>query len=269
MDMEQILILKGPRVVSDQGTGVKKFSVFRKEMARHASIEAVTGSLFAPGEYWIRGYRHLGQTRNEAPYSHGFYSTLNFAKTYQLEFLAGGPFTPEMPDEEVIIINEEAVKVFGFGTPEEAINQKLLSGDDRPERIVGVVKNFHWHSLRDGHHPYFIGLYEGRLTETISIRLNTRDLNNTLAHIKATFEELFPGNPFDYHFADAAFDRQYDQERQFGQLFFFFSVLAIFIGSESGRYLGLELPTLSSYYPGSISASSSSQWSSVCPSSGW
>jgi len=229
MDLEKILILEGPRVVSDREKAVESFRVFREELARHASIEAVSGSLFAPGNFWTGGYRLPGQPISEAPYSQGFYTTLNFENTYQLEFLAGGPFSSQMQDEKVVIINEEVVKALGFDSPEEAINQKLVNVN-RSENIVGVVKNFHWHSLRDRHRPYIISLYENRLTETISIRLNTQDITNTLAHIKTTFDELFPGNPFDYHFADAAFDSQYDAERQFGKLFFFFSVLAIFIG---------------------------------------
>ncbi len=231
VDMEKILVIKGPRVVPDKKKGLENFKVFRTEMARHANIEAVTGSLFTPGDFWTRPYRQPGVPGNEAAYSRTFYTTLNFAETYDLEFVAGGPFTREMPDEKVVIINEAAVAAFGFESAEQSINQKLAGkSGGRNERIVGVVKNFHWHSLREAHEPYVIGLYENNLTEHVSIRLNTSDLSNTLTDLRDSFEKFFPGNPFDYYFADSAFNKQYQSEQKFSQLFLFFSILAIFIG---------------------------------------
>lgn len=231
VDMEKILVLKGPRVVPDKEKGLENFKVFRTEMARHANIEAVTGSLFTPGDFWTWAYRQPEASNEEAPYARTFYTTLNFAETYGLEFIAGGPFTREMPDEEVVIINEAAVEALGFESPEQSVNQKLVGElQTRNERIVGVVKNFHWHALREAHEPYVISLYENRLTEHISIRLNTSDLSNTLADLRTGFEEFFPGNPFDYYFADAAFNEQYQSEQKFSELFLFFSILAIFIG---------------------------------------
>lgn len=231
VDMERILVLKGPRVVQNAERGIENFRIFRTEMAKHANVEAVSGSLFSPGDFWASSYRKVGAPPGETAYSRGFYTTLNFENTYGLEFLAGGSFTGQMPDEKSIIINEEAVKAFGFESPQQAVNTKLVGeSNKREEKIVGVVKNFHWHSLREGHEPYVISLYENRLTENISVRLNTSDISNTLADLRSGFEKFFPGNPFDYYFADAAFNEQYRSEKKFSQLFFFFSILAIFIG---------------------------------------
>ena len=230
LDLEKILILKGPRVVTNQESGIAKFKVFRDEMARHHSIAAVTGSLFVSGEFWNGGYRRLGTPESDTPHSRGFYTTLNFAETYGLDFIAGGPFTEDMSDERVLIINEAAVSTFGFKSPEDAIHQKLIGEDgDRTEMIVGVVKNFHWHSLHEGFKPYVISLYENRLTEHISIKVNTSDLVETVKLIEAGFHEFFPGNPFEFYFADEAFNRKYHAEDQFKNILLSFSVLAIII----------------------------------------
>jgi putative ABC transport system permease protein len=42
---------------------------------------------------------------------------------------------------------------------------------------------------------------------------------------------VFAGNPFDYFFLDTFFNRQYKNDQQFGQVFGFFALLAIFVAS--------------------------------------
>ncbi len=53
----------------------------------------------------------------------------------------------------------------------------------------------------------------------------------TLAYAKEKYSQVFPGNPFDYFFLDTFFNRQYKGDQQFGQVFGFFSMLAIFVAS--------------------------------------
>lgn len=231
-DFEKILLINGPRVIPSNEIGMRQFSVFRDEMTKHSAIHAVAGSLVRPGQFWTGGKRRdLNTPPSEAPHCRGFYVTRNFEETYDLQFLAGGPFTEIMPDESMIILNESAMKLYGFDSPEQAINQKLFDdGDEKFETIVGVVKDFHWHSLHEDHVGYILSLYEGRMTENISIRLNTSDAAETIVFIEDGFRKFFPGNPFEYSFADRAFDQQYKSEQEFSELFFFFSALAIFIG---------------------------------------
>ena len=230
IDLNKILILNGPRVVDDREKAIAKFQTFRDELAKHSSVKAVTCSLCVPGQFLSGAKGLLGKPTNEAPISRGFYVTLNFENTYDLEFLAGEPFDETMPDEKMSIINEAALSALGFEAPEDAIDQKLTGEDGiGDETIVGVVKNFHWHSLHEGHMPYIINLYENRLTENLSIKLNTTTLPKTLKHIEATFKEFFPGNPFDYHFADTAFNNEYKAEDQFRKIFLCFTILAILI----------------------------------------
>lgn len=231
-NLETILLVKGPRVIESHEKGMQTFSVFREEMAKHHAIEAVAGSLCIPGDFWESGKRrNLNIPSSEAPSSRGFYVTQGFAKTYGFEFLAGGPFTKAMKDEESVIVNASALATYGFKSPEEAINKKLFDdGDGITQTIVGVVKNFHWHSLHEDHKPYVLSVYKARMTEKISIRINTDNPIETLDYIATSFNKFFPGNPFEYSFANDTFYEQYKAEQQFGKLFFFFSALAMLIG---------------------------------------
>lgn len=47
--------------------------------------------------------------------------------------------------------------------------------------------------------------------------------------MRAAFNSFFPDQPFDYFFADDAFNRQYQSEVQFGKIFFSFTTLAVVI----------------------------------------
>jgi putative ABC transport system permease protein len=130
--------------------------------------------------------------------------------------------------EEVAIINESAIQAFGFDSPENAIQQKLVIGD-RERTIVGVVENFHWHSLKEYHVPYVISLTNVRLNPYISLRMNMSDIAGSLAQVESKFHSFYPDQPFEYFFADDNFNKQYQSEVQFGKIFFSFATLAIFI----------------------------------------
>ncbi len=226
MNLEQILILRGPQVNIDT---VNHYAAFFNELRNHHSISSASGSLMVPGQYWILPYHKLGQSPSDIPHTRGFFASLDFDKTYSLQMMAGQGFTKDMMDHEAVIINEAAVQAFGFSTPEDALSQKLKIGS-RARTIVGVVKNFHWHSLAEDHKPYVIDLYEKNAHPYLSIRVNTSNLKETLQYVESTFQTHFPANPFEYFFASESFNRQYSAEQQFGKLFLSFSALAIFIG---------------------------------------
>jgi putative ABC transport system permease protein len=229
MDIEKIMVLKGPEV--DLGANSQStFQAFKNEVTGHHSISAVAGSVLIPGQVnntSAGDLRKLGEPASAAPYGRGIYVGLDFPETYGFEFIAGSSFTPDMSDEEFVIINEEAVRAYGLGSPENAIQEQLI-GEEGVYRIIGVVKNFHWHSLRDAHTPYLF-FFEGDAHSYISFKINLSNIPESLAHIETTYRSFFPNNPFDYFFLENEFNQQYQSDMQFGNLFFAFTILAIFI----------------------------------------
>jgi len=170
----------------------------------------------------------LGDPVSAVPYSRSIFVGPDFSKTYGLRFISGGPFISGMNEEEVVIINESAVQAFGFDSPADAVDQQLVIGDQQ-RTIVGVVANFNWHSLKESHVPYVIGLTNMTMTPYISIRMNTSDMAMSLSQIESKFHSFYPDLPFDYFFAQEAFNNQYQAEVQFGKIFLSFSSLAIII----------------------------------------
>lgn len=92
-------------------------------------------------------------------------------------------------EEVVVVINEEAVRTFELGSAENAIHENRYYKNDT-FRIVGVVKNFHWHSLVDAHTPYLFEFYND-CRMYFSFRMNLSNIPESLAHIESTYNAFF------------------------------------------------------------------------------
>jgi putative ABC transport system permease protein len=226
MELEKIVVLRTQQTAVDSVVVRSNFNSFSNAVRDLHVISAITSSTVVPGQFGVNSYRRFGQSENSIPYTRSIFAGLGFSETYGLKFIAGTSFTEDM--QEVVIINASAIHAFGFDSPENAIQQKLVIGNEE-RTIVGVVENFNWHSLKEPHVPYVIGLTDVRQNPYLSVRMSTSDITRSLAQVKSTFRSFYPDQPFEYFFADDAFNRQYQSEVQFGKIFFSFAALAIFI----------------------------------------
>jgi putative ABC transport system permease protein len=64
---------------------------------------------------------------------------------------------------------------------------------------------------------------------TITLNVSTENLTEALAFAENKWEELFPGNPFDYFFLDTYFNRHYQAEERIGKMFTAFTILGVII----------------------------------------
>ena len=127
-----------------------------------------------------------------------------------------------------MIINEEAVKRFGWDDP---IGKKVIQtfGELRIYyTVIGVVKDFHFSSLRNPIHPLKIFLGTGS-SPLISIKIQSQDIPGSLKFIEQAWNRFNPNFPFEYFFYDSVFEQRYMAEQNLRTLFGHFSFLAIFI----------------------------------------
>lgn len=247
MDMEKIMVLKGPKIFHKEpkitdGTNMDQirafqeyshstFKAFKEQVGTHSSILGITGSNSLPGKINYKSepnIRKFGDSEDKGNYGRIVLAGLDFLETYGLELIAGNPFSEDMTEEKFVIINEEAVKNFGFSSPQAAIEEKIVS-DGPIMTILGVVKNFHWDSLKDPHVPYLFSYAEWG-APYFSFKINMSNIPETLEHIETSYNSFYPGNPFEHFFLEDDFNQQYNKEVQFGHLFSAFTILAILIG---------------------------------------
>jgi hypothetical protein len=147
-------------------------------------------------------------------------------ETLGIELVEGRSFSKEFPTDEEsgFIINEELVKVMGV---ESAENIRFGFGE-MDGQVIGVVKNFHFLSLKRNIEPLVI-LLNPRAVNYIMVRLASPSIPSSLAFIKETWERLAPNFPFEYRFLSEDFAVRYRSEMRMGDILKYFAGLAIFI----------------------------------------
>lgn len=90
----------------------------------------------------------------------------DFAQTLGVQTIAGRVFSPQFTADSntSFVINEEAVKQFGFPSAQAAVGKWLamdVEGEQYRFNIVGVVKSFHFNDLHQSIQPYAFRLSAG------------------------------------------------------------------------------------------------------------
>lgn len=155
----------------------------------------------------------------------------DYINTLGMQVIKGRNFSREFgSDSSAIIINETTAKVLGF---EDPIGKKIYTTDGNVHptslsyTIIGVVKNFHFESLRQGIGPLCFRL--GNSSWTAAFKVATTDIKSLVRTVEDKWKTMAPGYPFSYQFLDDAFDNMYRQEQRIGKIAIVFAVLAIFI----------------------------------------
>ena len=233
INLEQILTVNAPRVLPEGTDGAEAVSTFTQELNRLSVVRQTATSGTVPGKgfnFYTSNIRKATADPSANINGVGTVIDTSFAELYGMELLAGNGFenetTPAEGEPQPIIINETAVQSLGFDTPKEAINQDISIGD-QPNRIVGVFKDFSWSSAHNPRESVIFIMNQGN--DQISIKVGTDNLPGTIAAVEQLYQQLFPGNPFQYAFADETFDAQYREDQQFAKLISVFTVLAIII----------------------------------------
>jgi len=159
-----------------------------------------------------------------------YFVDYNYIPLYKIKLVAGRIFSPDFGTDtaQAMILNESAVKLFGYLKPEDAIGKKYSQWGSEG-KIIGVIKDFHFKSLQSKIEPLSMRYGQGNGGGLVSVKIEGQHINTALQAIERKWHEIIPSRPFEYFFADEFFDRQYRAENRFGGLFLNFAVLAIFI----------------------------------------
>ncbi len=158
-----------------------------------------------------------------------YFVDFDFIPQYDMKMVAGRSFSRDFMSDttQAMVVNEAAVKLFGYTNPNQIIGRKFDQWG-RKGMVIGVVKDFHFHSLQEEIKPLSLRI-EPDPSNIITIKVATQNLPNTISGIERKWKELIPNRPWDYTFLDDSFNRNYKSEDRFGKLFLNFSILAIFI----------------------------------------
>ncbi|MCS4435296.1 ABC transporter permease [Aquiflexum gelatinilyticum] len=150
----------------------------------------------------------------------------DFLETTGMKLIHGEDFNPAKGADSVqgAIINRRAYELITNDNP-EAVSFNMW-GEERT--ITGVVEDFHFQSFHQNMEPVVI-LLDREFGSNGFVRLNTADIQTTIASIKALSEELNPDFPFQYTFMDENYANMYNEDVRIRDLAKYFSILKILI----------------------------------------
>lgn len=151
----------------------------------------------------------------------------NYLNTLGIKLAAGRNFSDQLAsDSSAMIVNEAFVRKMGRKDPLNVTYYRDSYGI-QPYHIIGVVKDFHYSSLRNEIKP--LAFYYSEDRGAITARVNTANLPALMSQLQDKWKELSPANAFTYSFMDQDFDAAYRSEQRVGTIFITFTALAIAI----------------------------------------
>jgi len=235
MDASQLLVIRGAEVNRDN-TFRDRSAAFVGELTQTAFVQELSRSGNVPGDsfnFSTSGITRLNPGMGEEKVNYNIITIdEHYLKTYGIKLAAGENFTREMCDKlwnemEYVILNEEAAAAMGFGSPEEAVGQKV-KWDTREFMVRGIVKNYHHLSVQYAIEP--IVFLPSKSGNFYTLKLAVADMSTQLTTLEQLYKKNFPGNPFEFQFLDQTFAAKYNAERQYSIVFTIASCMAIFIG---------------------------------------
>ena len=239
----RMLVIKYPSFTEGLALRLESFT---KRLKQRADVSHVTVSGAIPGvevaNYFTN--RPYGSDPSQVKLIQMFAVDNDYLPAYLPAMICGRCFSEDFGgDLNRVVLNEEAVRLLGYESPEAALGRQLkMEVVDDPLEIIGVVGNYHQQSLSVAYKPIIFFMKERVpfiATPYISVRLTGEVNDGALAEIEKMYCEYFPTSLFSYFFLNDLNDFLYKSDRNFGWIFASASLLAVFVAC-----LGLWIVTL-------------------------
>ncbi len=212
-----------------------KYQPWKDELLGYSGVSAVSQGIYLPG---LTG--NIGRITTETAWRvddpdqvkhdlQGIIVAAGYVETLGLELLAGRSFGGPLDSQAEsgnILLNESALRLLGWDTPEEALGNQVRFGIGLTQTVIGVVRNFHLRSLHLPIEPLVIMYGRGQL---IAARIHPEDTSGTLDYMERAWVRHFPDFPFAFSFIDVDIDRLYRAEQRMGYVFAVFAVVGVLL----------------------------------------
>ncbi|MEQ8471422.1 MAG: ABC transporter permease [Marinoscillum sp.] len=224
---DQIIMINDAWILRD------KVQPFKNEALRDSRVKGATVASFLPvGTSSNNNVYYTGKNVNtsETHILNNHYIDHDYLTTLGMEMKEGRAFSKDFPaDSTTVILNETAARQMGIGIGDYVSNhggdQDSLYGISY--KIIGIVNDFHYESLRENINPLIFHL--GKRNGYVALKVEAGETKSTIEYLEQLWGDFAPGQPFSYSFMDERFDRIYANEQKIGQIFGVFAFLAIFI----------------------------------------
>ncbi len=233
-DKEQLMVMERLHPLDGQ------LQTFKNELTTHSSILSATNSTAYLGVTNNNStYAIKGRPMEESAMMFVYNTDEDFMETYKFSLATPDSrfLSRDFPgDSSACLINETTVRKYGL---EDPLNTRFLepgeSGFGRELRVVGVVSDHHFSSLKEeiGAQIFMLKSPSSGWHGYITMRLapGKENIEAALDHMEKTWKEFTNDEPLQYFFLDEQLDKYYAEEKRTGAITMIFSILAIFIAS--------------------------------------
>ena len=227
---DQVLVVNGTGALGNNR------DAFKNEVAKFTGVKGTTYAGYLPV---------AGSSRNDVSFSSeaAMSSTNsvnmqvwnidhNYIPLMEMEIIKGRNFSKDFrTDSNATIINETAARLLGWDDPvgkklytyfQDGFGNTLISRE-----VIGVVKNFHFESMKENIGPLCFRLADNYWAT--AFKVNTTDIKQLVSNIESKWKAMAPGMPFSYQFMDESFDNMYRVEQRTGKLGLTLAIIAILI----------------------------------------
>jgi putative ABC transport system permease protein len=222
---ENIVVLPLPNLETKD-----KMETLKNELSGIASVVNICASSEIPGNgFTSNGYFPEGHSEpmmfNVVDIDAKFLETLDVGIIKGRNFMANN-----IADREAYMVNESLAQKLGWDNP---IGKTITRNGDH--QVIGVVKDFHFSTLHHPVEPLIITMKPWRGYNYLLIQITGDRYPESVAQMANAWNKINPQETFDYFFLDQTFESYYDSERRLGEVFLFFSIIAIVLCG-SGLY---------------------------------
>lgn len=203
-----------------------RYRPFKNEISNYPGILGISGASYVPlTDGWTKSAFSDPEDKTKKYEVESISVDYNFVETLGLQLTEGRDFSKDFSTDTKsgYIFNETAMKEIDLNHPK----WKKLSSTFK---ATGVVKDFHIHSFREKIGPVMLSLRPERAREMI-LRIDSKNIPKTIDFLKDKWEELNPGQSFNFSFFDESLAQLYQREMKFRKIVNYFTFLAIFIAS--------------------------------------
>ncbi len=215
--------------------GTKVLDYMRNKLANQPQIVSITGADINVGRGKDNSMSQSGygfELEGKTYHTNGLNVDYDYIKTLGLNLTTGRDFAREFPSDKSrsIVINETMAKELGFNKPTlaAAIGKNIPLGDSLGRTIVGVVKDYHFESLKNkiASMTFFLQNDFGYNYVFVKIAPNAAP-KETMDMLAKVYKEIAPKSEFQGSFLDENTNNQYRKEERFSHIIMSAAVLAI------------------------------------------
>lgn len=206
----------------------KNSQAFKNELNSHPEFKGASfANRLPPHIDWNSAFRKGG---SEQDYLLTMYNVdFDHLTTMGYTMVEGRFFSRDFPsDTAAIILNETAYKQMDFRNLEEATILSYNGDAPHPLKVIGVMKDFNYESLKSNIKPMAIQLGSEPNFE-MAVRLSAGNTKEQLQLLESIWKKYAPDAPFEFSFVDQNFDSLFRAEERLGSIILVFTVLAISI----------------------------------------